>query len=61
MVKKVLVNKVVGKLRFVVCVYICCSKCGCLCVVYCKFGLCRICLCEMVYVGELFGVQKSSW
>ncbi|MDD4204190.1 MAG: 30S ribosomal protein S14, partial [Acholeplasmataceae bacterium] len=26
-----------------------------------KFGLCRICLREMAYKGELPGVRKSSW
>ena len=26
-----------------------------------KFGLCRICLRELVHAGEIPGVTKSSW
>ena len=28
---------------------------------YRKFGLCRICLREMVHAGEIPGVTKASW
>jgi len=38
-----------------------CSVCGRPHAVYKKFGLCRICLREMAYKGELPGVRKSSW
>jgi len=29
--------------------------------VYRKFGLCRICLREIVHAGEVPGVTKASW
>ena len=29
--------------------------------VYRKFGLCRICLRELVHAGEIPGVTKASW
>ena len=29
--------------------------------VYRKFGLCRICLRQMVHAGEIPGVTKASW
>ena len=29
--------------------------------VYRKFGLCRICLRELVHAGEVPGVTKASW
>jgi small subunit ribosomal protein S14 len=29
--------------------------------VFKKFGLCRICLREMVHAGEVPGVTKASW
>lgn len=38
-----------------------CSVCGRPRSVYRKFGLCRICLREKAYKGELPGVKKSSW
>ena len=28
---------------------------------YSKFGLCRICLRELAYKGEIPGLKKSSW
>lgn len=38
-----------------------CSICGRPRSVYRKFGLCRVCLREKAYKGELPGVKKSSW
>jgi len=38
-----------------------CRVCGRPRAVYRKFGLCRICLREMVHAGEVPGVTKASW
>ena len=38
-----------------------CRRCGRSRAVYRKFGLCRICLREMVHAGEVPGVMKASW
>ncbi|HHT39190.1 MAG: type Z 30S ribosomal protein S14 [Acholeplasmatales bacterium] len=38
-----------------------CSVCGRPRSVYRKFGLCRICLREKAYKGEIPGVRKASW
>ena len=38
-----------------------CRRCGRPRSVYRKFGLCRICLRELVHAGEVPGVTKASW
>ena len=38
-----------------------CRRCGRPRAVYRHFGLCRICLREMVHAGEVPGVTKASW
>ena len=38
-----------------------CKRCGRSRAYYRKFGLCRICLREMVHAGEVPGVTKASW
>ncbi|MCQ2799593.1 MAG: type Z 30S ribosomal protein S14 [Bacilli bacterium] len=38
-----------------------CQKCGRPHGVLRKFGLCRICLREMAYKGEIPGMKKASW
>ena len=37
------------------------KRCGRPHAVYSKFGLCRICLRELAYKGEIPGLKKSSW
>ena len=38
-----------------------CKRCGRHHSVYSKFGLCRVCLRELAYKGEIPGLKKSSW
>lgn len=38
-----------------------CQRCGRPKSVYRKFNLCRICLREMAYDGQIPGMKKSSW
>ena len=38
-----------------------CERCGRPHAVYSRFKLCRICIRELAYKGELPGVKKSSW
>jgi small subunit ribosomal protein S14 len=38
-----------------------CRRCGRPRAYYRKFGLCRICLRELVHAGEIPGVTKASW
>ena len=38
-----------------------CTRCGRPRAVFKKFGLCRICLRELVHAGEVPGVTKASW
>jgi small subunit ribosomal protein S14 len=61
MAKTALVQKAAGTPKFKVRGYTRCQKCGRPHSVYRKFGLCRICVREMVHAGELPGVTKSSW
>ncbi|MEO1062907.1 MAG: type Z 30S ribosomal protein S14 [Actinomycetota bacterium] len=61
MAKKALKNKAAKKPKYKVRGYTRCRKCGRPRAVYRKFGLCRVCLREMAYAGELPGVTKSSW
>ena len=61
MAKKALVNKAAAKPKFKVRGYTRCQRCGRPHAVYRKFGLCRICLRQMVQAGEVPGVTKASW
>lgn len=38
-----------------------CTRCGRPHSVYRKFGVCRICLRELAYAGQIPGMKKSSW
>ena len=38
-----------------------CERCGRPHSVYSKFHLCRICIRELAYKGEIPGMKKSSW
>ena len=38
-----------------------CKVCGRPRAFYRKFGMCRICLRELVHAGEVPGVTKASW
>jgi small subunit ribosomal protein S14 len=38
-----------------------CTRCGRPHSVYRKFGVCRICLRELAYKGEIPGMKKASW
>ncbi len=55
------INKANAKPKFKVRGYTRGRKCGRARSVYRKFGLCRICLREMVHAGEIPGVTKASW
>ena len=59
--KKALVHKQQRKPKFRVRAYTRCRRCGRPRAVYRSFGLCRICLREMVHAGEVPGVTKASW
>jgi small subunit ribosomal protein S14 len=61
MAKTALKMKAAGKQKFAVRGYTRCQRCGRSQAVYRKFGLCRICLREMVHAGEVPGVTKASW
>ena len=61
MAKKALVEKANRKPKFKVRAYTRCQRCGRSRAVFQKFGLCRICLREMVHAGEEPGVTKASW
>lgn len=47
--------------KFKVQEYTRCQRCGRPHSVYSKFKLCRICLRELAYKGEIPGMKKSSW
>ena len=61
MAKKALINKQQRTPKFRVRAYTRCRVCGRPRSVYRKFGLCRVCLREMVHAGEVPGVTKASW
>lgn len=61
MAKKALINKQQKTPKFKVRAYTRCRRCGRPRSVYRKFGLCRVCLREMVHAGEIPGVTKASW
>ncbi len=61
MAKKSQIARAKRKAKFSSRAYTRCSVCGRPRSVYRKFGLCRVCLREMAYKGELPGVKKASW
>ena len=61
MAKKALIIKAQRKPKYKVRAYTRCRRCGRPHSVFRKFGLCRICLCELAHAGEVPGVTKASW
>ena len=61
MAKKSLVNKEQRAPKFSTRAYTRCKRCGRPRGVIRKFGLCRICLRELAYKGEIPGMKKASW
>ena len=61
MAKTALKNKQAKTPKFKVRGYMRCRRCGRPRAVFRKFGLCRICLRELVHAGEIPGVTKASW
>ena len=61
MAKKSLIAKAKRAPKFGVRAYTRCKRCGRPHGVIRKFGLCRICLRELAYKGEIPGMKKASW
>ncbi len=61
MARKALIEKWQKGSKFSVREYTRCNRCGRARAVYRRFGLCRLCLREMVHAGEVPGVKKASW
>jgi small subunit ribosomal protein S14 len=61
MAKKALIAKQRRRQKFRVREYTRCNRCGRPRAVFRKFMLCRICFRELAHMGELPGIQKSSW
>ena len=61
MAKKSLKIKAARKPKFSTREYTRCSRCGRPHGVIRKFGLCRICLRELAYKGEIPGMKTASW
>jgi len=61
MAKKALIEKQRRTPKFKVRSYTRCQRCGRPKAVFRRFGLCRICLRELVHNGEIPGVSKASW
>ena len=61
MAKKAMINKQQKAPKFSTRAYTRCSICGRPHSVYSKFKLCRICLRELAYRGEIPGMKKASW
>jgi small subunit ribosomal protein S14 len=61
MAKKALIEQQQKTPKFKVRGYTRCHRCGRPRAVYRHFGLCRICLRQMVHAGEVPGVKKASW
>ncbi len=47
--------------KFAVRAYTRCERCGRPHAVYSKFKMCRICIRELAYKGEIPGMKKASW
>ena len=61
MAKKSMIVKANRKQKFKVREYTRCERCGRPHSVYSKFHLCRVCLRELAYKGEIPGMKKASW
>ena len=61
MAKKSMVAKHARPQKFKVREYTRCARCGRPHSVIRKFKLCRICLRELAYKGEIPGMKKASW
>ena len=61
MAKKSMIVKANRKQKFKVREYTRCKICGRPHSVLRKFGVCRICLRNLAYKGEIPGMTKSSW
>ena len=61
MAKKALIERAKRAPKFKSRVVRRCQRCGRSRAVLRKFGLCRVCLREMVHAGEIPGVTKASW
>ena len=61
MAKKSLVAKYNRPKKYAVQEYTRCERCGRPHAVIKKFKLCRICIRELAYKGQIPGVKKSSW
>jgi Ribosomal protein S14 len=59
--RKALIIKSKRKPKFKVRAYTRCERCGRPHSVYRKFKLCRICLRELAYKGQIPGLKKASW
>lgn len=61
MAKKSLIAKEQRTPKYAVRSYTRCKRCGRPHGVIRRFGLCRICLRELAYKGEIPGMKKASW
>ncbi len=61
MAKKSMIVKQQSKKKYAVREYTRCKRCGRPHGVIRRFGLCRICLRELAYKGEIPGMKKASW
>ncbi|MCL5292843.1 MAG: type Z 30S ribosomal protein S14 [Actinobacteria bacterium] len=61
MAKKSMIAKTMKKPKYAVRAHNRCVRCGRPRGYFRKFGLCRICLRELVHKGEIPGITKASW
>jgi small subunit ribosomal protein S14 len=61
MAKKSMINKCNRKQKFAVREYTRCTRCGRPHSVLRRFGICRLCLRDMAYNGQIPGMKKASW
>jgi len=61
MAKKSMINKQQKAPKFSTRAYTRCERCGRPHSVIRKFNLCRICIRELAYQGQIPGMRKSSW
>ncbi|MCI7240199.1 type Z 30S ribosomal protein S14 [Aerococcus suis] len=61
MAKKSMIAKSKTEPKYSTRAYTRCERCGRPHSVYRKFKLCRVCLRELAYKGQIPGVKKASW
>lgn len=61
MAKKALVNKAKRTPKFKARAYYRCRRCGRPRAYLRKFGMCRLCVRQLVHQGDVPGITKSSW